>query len=521
MAEEPEVTGRLDQVFDAFRKFTADAPSPEGPDLEPLASPDPVAIPDIRSFFQGVGKEAPKQLNRTQRVFQKIGQFVEKIDPELSKQKEEREKTLRLEKQEKFMNGLRAYETSLRRTSLLQHQEDNRVRVLNEGIRERNKIIEQAHRDGQPLTNKEILKVYGSSLIGPIIRQQLGLTENKRVLKKKDATEKDSKEFAARVLSGEEFPQAVSNKLRRLAEAGGKTIGPQNVDPLTEEGKAFIQEQILSPGFLARAAAAGADLRQVMPILRQAYPGLPPDEHFTKDAPVFIDPGEEGQGMTDAAGNEVVTGPDGKTLVPTRSTTLAVPQITSGNIDLFKQSKVKSEDGLTNTILSVSFNEGGKEILVPRVSPDGRTLSDQEAFALYKRTGKHLGIFKDEDSATAYAIQLHKDFEAGKFKQGKATGRTTQSLFKYNATDADGHPTIEANEPIEDFEARLYSHPDIDINTATAINLIAMAATREELMQELSNPVAEVAYAQMGMDVNVIRKIVIDKYNNARNSGAR
>ena len=64
--------------------------------------------------------------------------------------------------------------------------------------------------------------------------------------------------------------------------------------------------------------------------------------------------------------------------------------------------------GKTATVLSMSFGTDQGEVLVPRVSPDGRILTEQQAIAQYRKTGQHLGIFADPDSADRYAEQLHQ-----------------------------------------------------------------------------------------------------------------
>ncbi|MBZ9856760.1 hypothetical protein LB566_23490 [Mesorhizobium sp. CA13] len=82
--------------------------------------------------------------------------------------------------------------------------------------------------------------------------------------------------------------------------------------------------------------------------------------------------------------------------------------VQAGNIDLGNRPVVKNEDGSISTVRSISFEEDGKEILIPTVSPDGKLLSDDDAIKLYHRTGQHLGIFDSAKSATAYAKNLHE-----------------------------------------------------------------------------------------------------------------
>lgn len=83
-----------------------------------------------------------------------------------------------------------------------------------------------------------------------------------------------------------------------------------------------------------------------------------------------------------------------------------------GNIDVMHRPRVVNPDGSASSVRSMSFGEGGKEILVPTVSEDARIMSDDEAIDQYHRTGRHLGMFSTPDSATAYAGRLHNQQEA-------------------------------------------------------------------------------------------------------------
>lgn len=77
-----------------------------------------------------------------------------------------------------------------------------------------------------------------------------------------------------------------------------------------------------------------------------------------------------------------------------------------GNIDLRNRPRVNNADGSVSTIKSVGVNLGGKEVLLPTIDDSGREMSVDEAVAQYRRTGRHLGIFRDARSATAYAQRL-------------------------------------------------------------------------------------------------------------------
>lgn len=83
--------------------------------------------------------------------------------------------------------------------------------------------------------------------------------------------------------------------------------------------------------------------------------------------------------------------------------------IEAGNIDLTNRPSVKNPDGKISTVRSITVGIDGQSVLLPTVSDDGRLLSNDEAVDSFFKTGKHLGKFKDEASANAYAGQLHKD----------------------------------------------------------------------------------------------------------------
>lgn len=104
----------------------------------------------------------------------------------------------------------------------------------------------------------------------------------------------------------------------------------------------------------------------------------------------------------------------------------------AGNIDLNNRPVVRNRDGSISTVRSMSFGTDQGEVLIPTVV-NGRVVSDEEAIAEYRRSGRHLGIFRTPQEANAYAEQLHRDQERQYVRpQGRPVangGEVIQSLY--------------------------------------------------------------------------------------------
>lgn len=114
-----------------------------------------------------------------------------------------------------------------------------------------------------------------------------------------------------------------------------------------------------------------------------------------------------------------------------------IGQFGAGNIDLYNRPQLWQEENgerWVETVLSESFEEDGKFVLVPTIDWDELgnpyEMTSDEALDRYHNTGEYLGIFDTLEEADDYAERLHlqqeaiyadyDDFAVGKYKKLKA-----------------------------------------------------------------------------------------------------
>lgn len=105
-------------------------------------------------------------------------------------------------------------------------------------------------------------------------------------------------------------------------------------------------------------------------------------------------------------------------------------RLLDGNIDIANRPIVTNSDGTISTIQSISVNQDGKEYLIPTINEDGLKMTDDEAYAHFQKTGKHLGAFKDVKAATEYAKNL-SEYQGIKY----STSKKLEELKKQMSTE--------------------------------------------------------------------------------------
>ncbi len=86
--------------------------------------------------------------------------------------------------------------------------------------------------------------------------------------------------------------------------------------------------------------------------------------------------------------------------------------VQAGTINLSDRPHVKRANGKISTVDSITIEEDGRYIVIPKVAPWGEVLSEKEAIDLYHEEYEHLGVFDNQNDADAYARSLHKSEEA-------------------------------------------------------------------------------------------------------------
>jgi hypothetical protein len=84
-----------------------------------------------------------------------------------------------------------------------------------------------------------------------------------------------------------------------------------------------------------------------------------------------------------------------------------VRPLKEGNIELEGRPKVWNEKGQFETVKTITREFDGKTVLLPTII-NGKEVSVKEATEHYKKTGEHLGIFKNREDANKYDKQLHE-----------------------------------------------------------------------------------------------------------------
>lgn len=156
-------------------------------------------------------------------------------------------------------------------------------------------------------------------------------------------------------------------------------------------------------------------------------------------APAFVGPLETPEGARARAMSDALRGNAPRLAGKTKVAGDYPGMVRPGNIDLTNRPDVANPDGSHSSVRSMSFNSGGREVLVPTVSEDGRIMSDNEAMGQFRHTGRSLGQFRAPADAPRYAQALHEQQAAeGRTRTPPAPGSGEELLAQTAGAAAQG-----------------------------------------------------------------------------------
>lgn len=165
--------------------------------------------------------------------------------------------------------------------------------------------------------------------------------------------------------------------------------------------------------------------------------------------------------------------PEGTNTDNTAGTTVPVGLVTPGNLNLHQRPTVKNPDGSISTVRSISIGTDAGTVLIPTVV-GGKVVSNQAAINNYIKTGEHLGIFKDNQSAEKYAQVLHKEQD----KEYSKKPTPNVKLTKAQQTDIH-NKNVSIQSKANDMGARLKMDGVLGSKTKEAVKAAQLKLNKE------------------------------------------